>query len=148
MDLSGKCARPTLFGPLSLNPARFTEESDQQRALIEMHGLYCLSRPSTFRVHVSAQILLMFSLSSLPSEDLARHCKAQGSTGGRPCLPCPESICKPGPPNDALVAPDPRPDDGPKYFWSARLVVDPNLCIEQLASYCLRIYIFRSVAEL
>ncbi|KAF9645757.1 RNA-binding domain-containing protein [Thelephora ganbajun] len=24
---------------------RFTEESDQQRALIEMHGLYCLSRP-------------------------------------------------------------------------------------------------------
>ena len=25
---------------------RFTEEADQQRALIEMHGLYCLSRPS------------------------------------------------------------------------------------------------------
>lgn len=24
---------------------RFTEETDQQRALIEMHGLYCLSRP-------------------------------------------------------------------------------------------------------
>ncbi|THG97482.1 hypothetical protein EW026_g4522 [Hermanssonia centrifuga] len=24
---------------------RFTDESDQQRALIEMHGLYCLSRP-------------------------------------------------------------------------------------------------------
>ncbi|KAG1755408.1 hypothetical protein EDB19DRAFT_404648 [Suillus lakei] len=24
---------------------RFTEEADQQRALIEMHGLYCLSRP-------------------------------------------------------------------------------------------------------
>ena len=38
----------------SLSPAdinlcahnRFTEEADQQRALIEMHGLYCLSRPS------------------------------------------------------------------------------------------------------
>lgn len=27
---------------------RFGEEADQQRALIEMHGLYCLSRPSTF----------------------------------------------------------------------------------------------------
>ncbi|EGO02253.1 hypothetical protein SERLA73DRAFT_86524 [Serpula lacrymans var. lacrymans S7.3] len=25
---------------------RFTEEADQQRALIEMHGLYCLSRPT------------------------------------------------------------------------------------------------------
>jgi hypothetical protein len=25
---------------------RFTDESDQQRALVEMHGLYCLSRPS------------------------------------------------------------------------------------------------------
>ncbi|PCH40765.1 hypothetical protein WOLCODRAFT_162522 [Wolfiporia cocos MD-104 SS10] len=27
---------------------RFTDEADQQRALIEMHGLYCLSRPSTY----------------------------------------------------------------------------------------------------
>ncbi|KAF8883154.1 hypothetical protein CPB84DRAFT_1750712 [Gymnopilus junonius] len=26
-------------------PPSFTDESDQQRALIEMHGLYCLSRP-------------------------------------------------------------------------------------------------------
>lgn len=25
---------------------RFTDEADQQRALIEMQGLYCLSRPS------------------------------------------------------------------------------------------------------
>lgn len=32
---------------------RFTDEADQQRALIEMHGLYCLSRPSTsFLPHV------------------------------------------------------------------------------------------------
>lgn len=29
---------------------RFTDESDQQRALIEMHGLYCLSRPSAFDI--------------------------------------------------------------------------------------------------
>lgn len=29
---------------------RFTEEADQQRALIEMHGLYCLSRPSKCRI--------------------------------------------------------------------------------------------------
>jgi hypothetical protein len=27
-------------------PDRFTDEADQQRALVEMHGLYCLSRPS------------------------------------------------------------------------------------------------------
>lgn len=34
--------------PLSSAHARFrfTDETDQQRALIEMHGLYCLSRPS------------------------------------------------------------------------------------------------------
>ena len=29
-----------------LTNSRFTDEADQQRALIEMHGLYCLSRPS------------------------------------------------------------------------------------------------------
>jgi len=33
----------------SQNPHRFTDEADQQRALIEMHGLYCLSRPSEFK---------------------------------------------------------------------------------------------------
>ena len=27
---------------------RFSDEADQQRALIEMHGLYCLSRPSSY----------------------------------------------------------------------------------------------------
>ena len=31
---------------LFLTNSRFTDEADQQRALIEMHGLYCLSRPS------------------------------------------------------------------------------------------------------
>ena len=31
----------------SYHAIRFTDEADQQRALIEMHGLYCLSRPST-----------------------------------------------------------------------------------------------------
>ncbi len=30
-------------------PYRFTDEADQQRALIEMHGLYCLSRPSEYQ---------------------------------------------------------------------------------------------------
>lgn len=29
---------------------RFTDEGDQQRALIEMHGLYCLSRPSKYSI--------------------------------------------------------------------------------------------------
>ena len=31
---------------MTLLSCRFTDEADQQRALIEMHGLYCLSRPS------------------------------------------------------------------------------------------------------
>jgi hypothetical protein len=35
--------------PLSQDPRRFTDETDQQRALIEMHGLYCLSRPSKYK---------------------------------------------------------------------------------------------------
>lgn len=30
---------------------RFTDEPDQQRALIEMHGLYCLSRPSEYFIY-------------------------------------------------------------------------------------------------
>lgn len=36
--------------PLSQDPHRFTDEADQQRALIEMHGLYCLSRPSEYKL--------------------------------------------------------------------------------------------------
>lgn len=37
----------TIFGEsISHIAPRFTDETDQQRALIEMHGLYCLSRPS------------------------------------------------------------------------------------------------------
>ena len=35
--------------PLSQDLRRFTDEADQQRALIEMHGLYCLSRPSKYK---------------------------------------------------------------------------------------------------
>lgn len=39
---------------------RFTEEADQQRALIEMHGLYCLSRPSKcFPIYSARQIPVM-----------------------------------------------------------------------------------------
>ena len=41
---------------------RFTDEADQQRALVEMHGLYCLSRPSAFLVE---NILIYFSDNSL-----------------------------------------------------------------------------------
>jgi hypothetical protein len=49
---------------------RFTDEADQQRALIEMHGLYCLSRPSTSIVSVITRaVLLTFYLSA----HLPRH---------------------------------------------------------------------------
>lgn len=41
--------------------SRFTDESDQQRALIEMHGLYCLSRPSKLILRdITAQPLLTY----------------------------------------------------------------------------------------
>jgi hypothetical protein len=36
--------------------SRFTDEADQQRALIEMHGLYCLSRPSMHLLHQTLRI--------------------------------------------------------------------------------------------
>ena len=42
---------------------RFTDESDQQRALIEMHGLYCLSRPSTCIILSRMRIPLIRRLS-------------------------------------------------------------------------------------
>lgn len=35
---------------------RFTDEADQQRALIEMHGLYCLSRPSEYLLYVFSRL--------------------------------------------------------------------------------------------
>jgi hypothetical protein len=60
--------------PFSFGPLRFTEEGDQQRALIEMHGLYCLSRPSTLLG--SNLILNIAYVSPLISEDFARHCEA------------------------------------------------------------------------
>lgn len=54
---------------------RFTEEADQQRALIEMHGLYCLSRPSAFYFHPRVKNSLLTSLLSFPSANLARNSK-------------------------------------------------------------------------
>ena len=45
---------------LTLGAYRFTDESDQQRALIEMHGLYCLSRPSKSLFGLRQTFLLIF----------------------------------------------------------------------------------------
>ena len=36
---------PHICASVAHGETRFTDEADQQRALIEMHGLYCLSRP-------------------------------------------------------------------------------------------------------
>lgn len=44
-------------------PNSFTDETDQQRALIEMHGLYCLSRPSKYRLARILRIYLPLFLS-------------------------------------------------------------------------------------
>ncbi|KIM36104.1 hypothetical protein M413DRAFT_428016 [Hebeloma cylindrosporum] len=45
---------------------RFTDEADQQRALIEMHGLYCLSRP----MRISPATAKFKQPTSLPAFDL------------------------------------------------------------------------------
>lgn len=45
-----------------MTPNSFTDEADQQRALIEMHGLYCLSRPSKYRlIQLTAHIFTFFA---------------------------------------------------------------------------------------
>ena len=62
---------------LILTKYRFTDEADQQRALIEMHGLYCLSRPSKcLRFEYSAYIQLCFDfqcVSLLQRRNLKHH---------------------------------------------------------------------------
>ncbi|EIN11061.1 RNA-binding domain-containing protein [Punctularia strigosozonata HHB-11173 SS5] len=50
---------------------RFTDEADQQRALVEMHGLYCLSRPMRISP-ATAKFKPPTSLNPLNSADLAR----------------------------------------------------------------------------
>jgi hypothetical protein len=55
---------------------RFTDEADQQRALIEMHGLYCLSRPSKSRFTLVPSMLLMLLFSSA---HLAGYCEVQAT---------------------------------------------------------------------
>ncbi|KAG6854446.1 hypothetical protein C0991_006525 [Blastosporella zonata] len=45
---------------------RFTDETDQQRALIEMHGLYCLSRP----MRISPATAKYKGLTTAPGHDL------------------------------------------------------------------------------
>ncbi|KAH8096623.1 hypothetical protein BXZ70DRAFT_896007 [Cristinia sonorae] len=47
---------------------RFTDETDQQRALVEMHGLYCLSRP----MRISPATAKFKSAPGMPGMDLAQ----------------------------------------------------------------------------
>ena len=49
-----RCAPILVKAPTSLTQLhRFSDEADQQRALIEMHGLYCLSRPSLYILFIA-----------------------------------------------------------------------------------------------
>jgi hypothetical protein len=57
---------------------RFTDEADQQRALVEMHGLYCLSRPST----ATSCLYCFTSLTIFYSAHLPCDCEEQSR--GRP----------------------------------------------------------------
>ena len=64
---------------LTLTNFRFTDEADQQRALIEMHGLYCLSRPSKCCAlnitHIFNYVLIFQCVSLLQRQNLKhRHC--------------------------------------------------------------------------
>ena len=56
----------------------FTDEADQQRALIEMHGLYCLSRPSEFIL----QQTRIYSSSNPHSAYFTRHRQVQATYVG------------------------------------------------------------------
>ncbi|CAK5272788.1 unnamed protein product [Mycena citricolor] len=74
---------------------RFTDEMDQQRALVEMHGLYCLSRPmrispATAKFRSSAELPSIASVSAgLPShpnpaeisEEWKHHAQARAILG-------------------------------------------------------------------
>ena len=93
MDSSGKCLRPAPFAPPSLDPARFTEESDQQRALIEMHGLYCLSRPSAFPVSPFGLNLAHFS--PFPVRISPATAKHKGQQAAAPAFPVPSQFASP-----------------------------------------------------
>ena len=59
---------------LILTNFRFTDEGDQQRALIEMHGLYCLSRPSKCCAlniaHIFNYVLIFQCVSLLRQQNL------------------------------------------------------------------------------
>jgi hypothetical protein len=62
----------------SQSPHSFTDEADQQRALIEMHGLYCLSRPSEY-------IRLFFRLIETPLVRLiSAHISCDGQAQASP----------------------------------------------------------------
>jgi hypothetical protein len=54
---------------------RFTSEADQKRALLEMQGLYCKSRPSEYF------LFLYFSLLNFDSASVYRHRQEQGCNG-------------------------------------------------------------------
>ena len=105
--MSGKCACSTPSGPHSLDLARFTEESDQQRALIEMHGLYCLSRPSAF-----PWMIRLESRSPSPpfpvriSPATAKH---KGQQAAAPPFPVPSQFASPDLQTNLSLPPIPTP---------------------------------------
>ncbi|KAJ7455876.1 hypothetical protein FB451DRAFT_639523, partial [Mycena latifolia] len=67
---------------------RFTDEADQQRALIEMHGLYCLSRPM--------RISPATAKFKPPPPDLAQLTSLPPPTASTTANPAPASVATPG----------------------------------------------------
>ena len=85
MDLLGQSLNHSIYALTLTNVrrVRFTDDADQQRALLEMHGLYCLSRLSKCCAlnitHLFNYVLIFrcvspatakFKASSLPTFDL------------------------------------------------------------------------------
>lgn len=98
---------PTPFGPLSLNPVRFTEEADQQRALIEMHGLYCLSRPSAFpESHFGLDLAYLYPLLVRISPATAKH---KGQQAAVTTFPVPSQFASPDLQTTLSLPPIPTP---------------------------------------
>ena len=63
---------------------RFSDEADQQRALLEMHGLYCLSRPSEIKLIImkkkSNELIVRISAATAKVKNEARGSISQPHT--------------------------------------------------------------------
>ena len=93
IDSSGKSPRLGSFGSAQSNPAKFTEEGDQRRALIKMHGLYCLSRLSAFLK--SCLSLFLAHVPSFLVRISPATAKHKGQQANAPPFPIPSQYASP-----------------------------------------------------